>query len=393
MKRFVSGVLLVAMAMMWAGCGENAPSAQTPANPSQTARPKLFESSAQPVSGNPTVVIQPGKSPGGGTDGLVAPKDARFSIYCGTIGGEGHMAQARRLKDDLVARTRMRDWYTVSSDEGTSIYYGFYRDHEVNTADGKQAHADLKLIAGMVNRTGDPLFNAAMLMPLTAADPPAPPEWDLKNQSKHGYWSLQIGAYEKVSDRKQLAVDAVSELNKAGIKSYFYHGDTVSSVCVGLWPKNAVTWDRRNVDEAIGANPTLPVLVSNVQFPPGTSEHVTLPDGTPVQAYWPQGVTPVDATLKEMLRRFPTHSVNGYDIKKRHTDVMSHQTIEVLDPSFLVVVPGADEHSGATPAAEDPNPFHQQAPMSSPDVFQPLPGPAQPPRSQPGAGKLKGIGE
>src|SRR5207249_4124674 len=92
------------------------------------------------------------------------------------------------------------------------------------------------------------LFRGAGFIMLDTPDPTSRPEWDLadvdRDKDKHdptrAFWSLQIMAFRGSPKRKEAAAQAVEVLRKQGVEAYYYHGETISSVCVGAWPVNAI---------------------------------------------------------------------------------------------------------------------------------------------------------
>ena len=70
----------------------------------------------------------------------------------------------------------------------------------------------------------------------------------------------------EASDRKQRAVQAVREARAQGIEAYYYHGDSISSVCVGAWPREAV----KEQDSAVAhsADPNATIFITDRPLPP-----------------------------------------------------------------------------------------------------------------------------
>ena len=87
-------------------------------------------------------------------------------------------------------------------------------------------------------------------------------------------WSVQIAAYEGSTQRKKFAVDAVRDARAEGVPAYYYHGPSISSVCVGAWPRAAVRGDmepafndpneRRSLDQILSQQPS-----DLIVLPPG----------------------------------------------------------------------------------------------------------------------------
>lgn len=314
------------------------------------------------------------------------PSDARWTLYCATYTDTDHLARARAARDHLLRTTGMRDWYIVQSEGHTTLYYGFYReiDDRVDKAEAARAQADRKAIAALIDpATGAKLFRAVLAVTLDSPDPAAPPEWNLVNAADRGYYSLQIGVCKDNPMRKQLAVEAVREARASGIEAYYYHGPTASSVCVGVWPESAV----RRVTEARAKNPNdVMVLVpGSVPLPPAA----TAADGSPIEIVQSKAEI-LDPSLLEMIKRFPTQSINGYEARKVRNP-RTGEVREVRDPSILVVIPRSARQStarietgnitGNAPAGAAQGGAADTAP---PDPFKPAP---RPPRG----GRLRSI--
>jgi hypothetical protein len=166
------------------------------------------------------------------------------------------------------------------------------------------------------------------------ADPDAPPEWDLRNAK--GYWSLQIGAYRGSPDRKQAAVEAVREARAAGLEAYYYHGKSISSVLIGAWPREAVK--SQDQASAKAGDPHKTVMVLPQELPPGTrTDNIVTADGQPVEVVVPR-VEPVDPTMIQDMKDYPTNAVNG-EVIWHKVKTRDGGEISVPEPSFLVVIP------------------------------------------------------
>jgi hypothetical protein len=216
-------------------------------------------------------------------------------------------------------------------------------------------------------------------MRIDGPDPSAPPEWNLANAPADMFWSLQIAAYKDFAGRKQAAVDKVNELRKQGVPAYYYHGETISSVCVGLWPITAVknqAEGSRYGDTAHTDDPNKSLMVfGNSQAPPNVSSEARAPDGTMATVMGIRLDIP-DPTLRAMIAKYPNEDVNGEYRFKRLPDGG-----RAYDQTFLVQVPH-DKQSDqvATPAK-----------AGSPDDLPPLPDTALP--TDPTAGALRSLGD
>jgi hypothetical protein len=299
---------------------------------------------------------------------------AQWTLLCQTFAGPSHASAAKQAKDFLVQTTRMKDWYVVTGETESNLYYGFYHSYnDPKDKDTARAQRDKKAIAEVLDASGKKPFQSAIFQPLSGVDPTAPPEWDLKNAK--GYFSWEIGVYMDSPDRKQAAVDAVREARKMGIEAYYSHGPTKSSVCIGAWPKEAVR--AQEADAAKSSDPNTPVLVTTEPLPSGMAKGLRLKESDEkVKTMMPR-FEPIDPKLVEVMKTYPYHSINGERAIRRVTGP-DGQVSEVEDRAFPVLVPAKEEQF-----AEDPT-IRRQAEQLG--VVQPR---ANTPRK--GAGQLKSI--
>jgi hypothetical protein len=288
------------------------------------------------------------------------PKDAQWTIYCVSLKGATHVEQMNQLKADLMRTTGLRGWYVVHLEDHSALYYGYYRSFKdkKDPAEAARLQKDQKSIQAIVDQSGNKPFRDAMPMLIAAPDPVAPPEWDLRNAK--GYWSLQIAAYEGSPQRKQAAVDAVREARQQGIEAYYYHGQSVSSVCIGAWPENAVK--KQDSDQAETSDPTQPMLVLG----PGTDVLGNQTKGLREKSSGErvhvveERVEIADPTLEAARKKYPHHIVNGSEevisFKRPDGTVVDQQK-----PSLLVLIPRA-----ATPSVLTPDPMSDQPNLLSP---------------------------
>jgi hypothetical protein len=223
-----------------------------------------------------------------------------------------------------------------------------------------------------------------MVVELTAPDPEAPPQWDLANAPAGMVWSLQIAAYEGSPQRKKYAVDAVREARAQGVPAYYYHGPSISSVCVGAWPRQAVTGEmepafndpnqKRTMDQILQQQPAdlivlppgMPAVNKEFQTPRGRVRAVT------------SELTVVDPTLQATMKSYPNHYRNG------DAEGVNTKNGVQPKPSFLVKIPRRDGSMfGGDGALAGSGPL---AP-SRPPPEQRKPAPAQP-----GYGTLRSLG-
>lgn len=305
------------------------------------------------------------------TDDQGNPLTGQFAILCHTFEGRGHEAMARRAKEILIQKN-LNQAHILHRDSASLLYYGYYATHA-------RAQADLHKITTLTDR-GQRLFPNAKVVNLDPADPPAPPEWDLRNAK--GYFTLVIAAYRDHPDRKQYAVDAVREARAQGLDAYYYHGPTTSSVCIGAWPRTALVEQETDRAATSGLDWQKPIVVSNMPMSGLVArDKVT---GGEVKVYAPK-IEIVDPTLRQTMQRFDVLWVN--DSVPVYVNPQTGQRTPAR--SFLCVVPGADgsgDDTAATPAS--PRPSAQQPPYSPlpPSVLDGRP-------SRPQGGRLRSVGD
>lgn len=261
------------------------------------------------------------------------PAGAEWTIYCTTVPGAGHVTQSTQLRDQLARSTGMRDWYVIHGDHESTLYYGFYK-----TLD-KSAKAVREKIDAMTDVTGNRPFRNAVIVELTAPDPDAPPQWDLANAPAGMVWSVQIAAYEGSPQRKKVAVEAVRDARAQGVPAYYYHGPSVSSVCVGVWPKSSVRGEmepafndpneKRPMDQIMQQQPA-DLIVLPPGMPPVNRE-LRGRDNRRIRAVAPQ-LEVVDPTLLGTLKTYPHHYRNG------EPEGMQTKNGVQPKPSFLVKI-------------------------------------------------------
>ena len=315
------------------------------------------------------------------------PAGAEWTIYCATIPGVGHIQQSTQLRDQLIKGTGMRDWYVIHGANESTLYYGFYKSVE-------KAKPVREKIDAMTDASGGRPFRNALTVELTAPDPEAPPQWDLANAPAGMVWSVQIAAYEGSPQRKKYAVDAVRDARAQGVPAYYFHGPSISSVCVGAWPNQAVRGDmepafndpneRRTMDQIMQQQPA-----DLIVLPPGmpvVNKEIRTKRGR-MRAVSPQ-LEVVDPTMLATMKNFPHHYRNG------EPEGQSTKNGVQPKPSFLVKIgrrggsllggPGEPSLAGAG----------QDAPVAGPlRPSRPAPGSERRPApSQPGYGKLPSLG-
>jgi hypothetical protein len=283
-----------------------------------------------------------GSKSAGKSDQPPIPKGAQWTILCREIHGPDHVSLSKQHKDALMKTPGMRDWHLLHKEDYSVLYYGFYRSYTE-----PRAKADRAKIDAMTDANGRRPFRQAHLTPLDAADPGGPPEWNLANAK--GYWSLQVGVYKDSPERKQYAVDAVKDARQRGIEAYYYHGETMSLVCVGSWPREAV----RLAEESSGPGDNgqlkvvLPPLPPNVEKAP----EIRGEGGRKLHVEASRNVI-VDPTMRAMMDQFKEMATNGTVMATRRTNPRTGQVDIIEDKSFPVRIPSQDSamlDSGGVP--------------------------------------------
>ena len=157
------------------------------------------------------------------------------------------------------------------------------------------------------------------------------------------FWSVQIAAYQGHPDRKKFAVEAVRDARAHGIDAYFFHGPSVSSVCVGTWPLNAVRYD---LSSGQTNDPTKSIIVLPEGLPK-IQANLKDQEGHSLQAVRSE-VEIVDPKLIQTLQKYPTHAINGTERIVKGKDRNGNPT-ERPEPSFMVRIPNRyvqGEHRG-----------------------------------------------
>src|SRR5687767_756697 len=251
------------------------------------------------------------------------PADARWTLFITSISSPDRFTTMQQLKTTLAARTPFKSWYVVHGENESTLFHGFYSSIERNERDpalakvAARAQAEREAIKAWQNEAGDRPFASAFFTPITAADPVAPAEWNLVNAPPEMFWSVQVGAYQGHPSRKQMAVDAVKEARAKGVQAYYYHGPTISSVCIGAWPMKAV----KEQEQATGeTDPERALLVTNMPLPDRfkylDKNRTTDRDGQKLDIL-AQRLDIDDPTLQGALREYPYHLVNGTATKRK----------------------------------------------------------------------------
>jgi hypothetical protein len=268
------------------------------------------------------------------------PKDARWTLYCTSMQGPDRFARSAQMKEYLTAHTKFKDWYIVHNERESTLFYGFYGVVEKKDPAAARAHHDREAILAWKNPEGQQPFVACFFTPITPPDPVAPLDWELGHAPPRSFWSVQVAAFMDNPLRKQAAVDAVKELRAKGVEAYYYHGNTISSVCIGAWPASAVKEQDTDMREA-QVNQEDALLVTDVPLSNKyRNARLSTRDGQRLVSY-AQRIEIADPSLNATLREYPEHCVN-YEARSRTVKQADGTKKEVVSPSFLVKIPGAE---------------------------------------------------
>jgi hypothetical protein len=322
-------------------------------------------------------------------DAPVPPRDAEWTIYCASLAGPDRVREAKNLRIDLPRRTGLRDWYVVQGDTDSKVFYGYYRTIDSSAqsaADRKEAaraKSDLHKIQEFTGPNGEHPFARAAMVQIIPPDPQGPPEWNLLNVNRNkpadhptrAYYTLQIAAYKDSPERKQAAVDSVREFRKRGIEAYYHHGETVSEVCIGAWPRSAMSEQGGGTDTAGGDQP---VIVFNTPLSPSAIQKIEESHGGNAKVIAPPQIKPVDPSLQRTMQEYPDLYINGEIHVSKVKNPETGQIETVKDHSLIVHVPEPDASSVDAPPI--------------PQIAPPPPALARPPTPS-GTGKLKSLDE
>lgn len=327
-------VVAAALAMTVAGCAKDNSASDGAAYLDRPSDPTIADSqanngttgaSANASAASPTRTASVPETP-------KYPKNAEFTIRCASIAGPGHVERAIQLKGTISRDTasKLKDWHLLHENEESTLFYGYYGSSK---KENSRAKLDIQKLYEVTDSRGNhPFFPTAVIVPLATPDPVAPADWNLANAPAGMNYTLEIGVYKDSPQRKQYAVDAVREARAQGVNAFFYHGESASSVCVGVWPDAAVRvtgGDVGGADERM--DPDKPIIV----LPAGRqSGWVRTQDGSVVKPVTPT-MTIVDPSLKQAMQEFPNHEVNGEatGVKNKKTgDVVAEKSVVMKIP-------------------------------------------------------------
>jgi hypothetical protein len=383
-------VMGLAMAMGIAAC---APDGPTQSGSSSSAAP--LQSAGDGGSITPSAPAQAVAD--NDAAGPVAPADAQWTIFCLTFQGPMHVNDAERAKVEAIRATQSADWYVIHDDKGSTLYYGFFKswNNRAEAKEFKHAQDARALVANFTDDQAQHPYSECMFVPLSTPDPDGNPAWDLVNAK--GFWSLEIAAFQGFADRKKAAVDAVREARAQGIEAYYYHGPSISSVCIGAWPREAVK--EQDMATAVVDEDDVPLVMNQTLPQQYRTDNLKTSDGRTIKPMAPK-VEVQDPTLSAAMQNYPYHAVNG--VTGRQVSDGHGGTKLVQNPSFLVEI---DE---VRQAAQEQDPMRSPGgdapavaggdggagtPVATPD--QPAGDPAALPQPAPASdqgGQLKSLG-
>lgn len=332
-----------------AGC------ASTPTNPPpKQDQPKIVR---QDPSRNGAVTHTPNDNVPAMT---VIPEGARFSIECARFIGPDHVRQARLAKEQSINSTGKPDFYVFHDSDQSVLYYGYYKERERDRdpAEAKRAADDRAWIESVKNRMGERMFNRVLTVAIPTANPEAPPEWDLtklnldkdNNDPSRRFWTVVVAAYTsdvrdetgRPADRKKMAIESVRAARAMGIEAYYYHGEAMSQVCVGAWPRSAIR--EQDSDKAASfdeskANRGEALVVSPAPLPKGFAERLKADHD--VRVFQPK-VDILDPSLARTLQQYDTYAVNSEAQIIQMTDPKTGKVTKRPQPSFLTQIPAVD---------------------------------------------------
>lgn len=356
MKRAWIAIALCCGACNGAGTTPDAtPAAATPKP--RTVAPQNARDAARPTASAvaPVRNASARAAPSASTDGNASeaaagptiPAGARWTIFCDSITSDDHVARATALKEALMKNARARDWYVIHQEDRSTIYLGYYKEIDpaaagkdaASRADAQRARSDKQIVDAIPSPRGADrkLFPRAQFAQLDAPDPDAPAEWSLTNAP--GYWSVQVAAFTG-AERKQNAVEAVKQARAMNVMAYYFHGDATSSVCVGSWPAEALKrQNSSNAESTRDDNETLVVNLTGTDLTPEQRRTMGANGGAVREMQAKADV--LDPSLKDTLKQYPEHAVDGAVQMMRGTDKKTGKAVLLPTKSFIVQIPHA----------------------------------------------------
>ncbi|MFB3890551.1 MAG: hypothetical protein ACE15C_00865 [Phycisphaerae bacterium] len=161
--------------------------------------------------------------------------DEEYTIGLTAYIGKDHNEKAQYLEAQTRQQTGWKNVYAIHKEFRSELYVGRYRTEE-------EATADMKRVKRWRDSTGTVPFPDPAVVEMPGVEP-GPPQWNLKKVP--GEYSVVVAVFKPQTDlqfvpRRKLAVEYCKELRGKGEEAYYYHGPVESSVCVGLFGKDAI---------------------------------------------------------------------------------------------------------------------------------------------------------
>ena len=299
----------------------------------------------------------------------IPPADARWTLSCQTFQGPVCIDEAKRARAAMVKLTDDRNWYVVHAEHDSTLFFGFYRSIDLqagNSADRKdaeRAHADRKRLATLRNDRDVALFLSCLLVPLDNPGEDGPPEWNIQNAPKDARWTLLIGVYRDDPSRRKAAVAAVRLLRSQGHEAFCLHLEFQSFVYVGQWPAEAVFREEVDTSRASRGEDER-VMVPDRELDPRAPRTYTDADGKIVRVVAPT-LSIRDASVNEMMVKFPNFHTNGEVMGKRIKDTNGTERVE-YEVSALSKIPRREASILSAGVVEPPPAIRMIAPTGPP---------------------------
>ncbi len=356
------------------GCGGNDPAPPKTTGAAQSA-PRVEQQLAQATPTDPSKPGAVAQAPAP----VPIPEGARFTIECARYGGPGHEQQARLVKDQVSRQTGRGDFRVVHNQNDSVLYLGYYRETERtrDPAEAKRSADDVNFLQQLKTASGSRYFRVPLAVAITTANPDAPPEWDLAKLDPEkpitdpdrllwtvviaGYTTDAVDEYGRAADRKKLAVDAVRDARKMfpNQQFYYYHGENISQVCVGAWPRKAIAEQEMSSAESSNegkANSGEALVVSPTALPQAFTDK--LEQNHNLRVVQPKVVI-LDPTLQQTLTTYSEYAVNGGLQMITVTDPVTGKKNTKAQPSFLTQIPVVQPSlltGGSGSGVNDPGP-------------------------------------
>lgn len=208
-----------------------------------------------------------GGGPGAGGDVQTGP--SRWVIVLETYSGDDAAAQANNRAGEVASILNRRDVSVMTTPRGAAVVLGSY-----SSISAPEAQADLRTVRERAEG-GRLLFTQAFLAPPAGADDPGQvPELNLLNArktfGKEVKYTLQVGVYQSADhvQAKRAAEQAALKLRREGELAFYFHGETMSVVTVGVFSDRDFDGSLRPKNPMIRAlQERYPLNLLNGQFP------------------------------------------------------------------------------------------------------------------------------